>query len=113
MSRRYAKNLPSLWLVTDERVAAETLLASATRLPRGRAGILFRHYRTERRERRALFERLRAIARRRRLVLLVAGSERAREPVREWDRHKPRPPVGAGWRFRGGSASPLAPRRAR
>ena len=79
MSRRYAKNLPSLWLVTDERVAVETLLASATRLPRARAGILFRHYRTERRERRALFDRMRVIARRRRLVLLLAGSAREAE----------------------------------
>lgn len=75
MSRRYAKNLPFLWLVTDERVAADVLLAGAGRLPRGQAGILFRHYCSSRQDRRALFERMRAIARRRRLLLLLAGSE--------------------------------------
>lgn len=81
MSRRYAKNIPSLWLVTDERVAADALFAAVERLPRGRAGILFRHYRSSRQERRALFDRMRAIARRQRLLLLLAGSER---PVASW-----------------------------
>ena len=76
MTGRYAKNLPSIWLVTDERVSAEALLASAGRLPKGRGGILFRHYRAERRERRALFDSVAKVARRRRLVLLLAGSAR-------------------------------------
>lgn len=76
MTGRYAKNLPSIWLVTDERVSAETLLASAARLPKGRGGILFRHYRTGLRERRALYGRLAKVARRRRLMMLLAGSAR-------------------------------------
>lgn len=73
MTGRYAKNLPSMWLVTDERVSAATLVESAARLPRGRGGILFRHHASGGAERRALFEQLKAIARRRRLVLLLAG----------------------------------------
>ena len=76
MTGRYAKNMPSVWLVTDERVSSEALLASAARLPKGRGGILFRHYRTGPRERRALFDRVARVARRRRLVLLLAGSAR-------------------------------------
>ena len=76
MIGRYAKNLPSIWLVTDERVSAEALLASAARLPKGRGGILFRHYRTGPRERRALYDRLAKVARGRRLMLLRAGSAR-------------------------------------
>ncbi|MEC3912861.1 thiamine phosphate synthase [Sphingobium sp. CR2-8] len=68
--------LPALWLMTDERVEAAALLAAAARLPKGHGGIVFRHYRTEPAARRALFEALRAIARRRRLILLLAGSAR-------------------------------------
>jgi thiamine-phosphate pyrophosphorylase len=73
MRARYAKNLPAIWLMTDERVAADALLKAAARLPRGRGGLVFRHYRTGKAERRALFERLAAIARRRRLLVLLAG----------------------------------------
>jgi thiamine-phosphate pyrophosphorylase len=76
MRARYAKNLPSIWLMTDERVAVEALLKATTRLPRGGGGVVFRHYRTGKAERRALFDRLAAIARRRRLVVLLAGPAR-------------------------------------
>lgn len=76
MSHRHRKKLPLIWLMTDERVEAAALLAAAGRLPKGRAGIVFRHYRTASAARRALFEALRAIARRRRLVLLLAGDAR-------------------------------------
>ncbi|MES2175749.1 MAG: thiamine phosphate synthase [Pseudomonadota bacterium] len=76
MDRRHRKKLPALWLMTDERVDAAALLAAAARLPKGRGGIVFRHYRTEPAQRRALFAALRSIARRRRLVLLLAGSAR-------------------------------------
>lgn len=76
MSPRHRKSAPTLWLMTDERVDAGTLLAAAGRLPKGRAGIVFRHYRTDPQDRRALFEALRAIAKRRRLSLLLAGSAR-------------------------------------
>jgi thiamine-phosphate pyrophosphorylase len=76
MKRRHRKKLPSLWLMTDERVAEATLVAAAARLPKGRAGIILRHYRTPVRERRALFDRLADLARRRRLVLMLGGAAR-------------------------------------
>jgi thiamine-phosphate pyrophosphorylase len=98
MTGRYAKNLPSIWLVTDERVPAATLVESAARLPRGRGGVLFRHHASGMAERRALFDRIAAIARRRRLVLLLAGPARQ---AAAW---------GAdGWHGRsvGGAARPL------
>ncbi|QJR04449.1 thiamine phosphate synthase [Sphingobium yanoikuyae] len=76
MHARHRKKLPGLWLMTDERVEDASLLAAAARLPRGRAGIVFRHYHTEAVKRRALFEALRAVARRRRLVLMLAGDAR-------------------------------------
>jgi len=76
MDARHRKNPPRLWLMTDERVDAAALVAAADRLPRGRAGIVFRHYRTGVAERRALFEALRRVARRRRLVLMLGGTAR-------------------------------------
>lgn len=76
MTRRHRKSVPTTWLMTDERVDAAAQLAAAARLPKGRGGIVFRHYRTPAAERRALFLRFRSIARRRRLVLLLAGSAR-------------------------------------
>lgn len=66
--------LPTLWLMTDERVALDRLLRGAARLPRG-SGIVLRHYRTAAGERRALFDALRRIAVRRGLRLFLAGSE--------------------------------------
>ena len=76
MTRRHRKKLPTIWLMTDERVADAALLAAVARLPKGRAGIVFRHYRTEGKARRALFEAVRRVARRRRLLLLLAGDGR-------------------------------------
>jgi thiamine-phosphate pyrophosphorylase len=76
MDGRHRKKLPCLWLMTDERIDASVLLAAAARLPRGRAGIVFRHYRAAPGIRRALFDALRVIARRRRLVLMLAGDAR-------------------------------------
>ena len=70
MRRRHS--LPKLWMMTDER-QGEGLLGAVARLPRG-AGIVFRHHGLAEAERRALFEQVKAIARRRRLVLLLAGS---------------------------------------
>ncbi|KQN35513.1 thiamine monophosphate synthase [Sphingomonas sp. Leaf407] len=63
--------LPRCWLMTDERLGA-ALPAIVARMPRG-SGIVFRHYATPPVERRALFAKVRRIARARRLVLLVAG----------------------------------------
>lgn len=64
--------IPSLWLMTDERIG-DDLWRAAARLPRG-AGIVFRHHRTPAAARRRLFARLLRIARRRGLVLLRAGA---------------------------------------
>jgi thiamine-phosphate pyrophosphorylase len=60
--------------MTDERLG-ESLWQAIDNLPRG-AGIVFRHYATEPRARRALFRRVAKIARLRGLVLLRAGSDR-------------------------------------
>jgi len=64
---------PSLWLMTDERMG-ERLWTALDRLPRG-GGVVFRHYGLEAGARRALFAEVRKIARRRGLVLLLAGSD--------------------------------------
>ncbi|WP_179045605.1 thiamine phosphate synthase [Sphingobium lactosutens] len=96
MHRRHRKKLPGLWLITDERVPDDALLAAAARLLRGQAGIIFRHYRTEARAGRELFEALRVIARRRRLVLLLAGDRR---DAAAWkaDGWHGRAHLGRGW----------------
>jgi len=70
MARRHLP--PRLWLMTDERLG-ERLLEAVARLPAHRAGIVFRHYRLLEHERRALFEQVKRIARRRGLMLLLAG----------------------------------------
>lgn len=72
---KMAHRLPRLWLFTDERVTEETLLAALAELPRG-SGVIFRHYSLADAERRRLFRAVRAIAQRRRLVLLLAGDSR-------------------------------------
>ena len=69
MPRRHP--LPRLWLMTDER-QGEGLWAALAALPKG-SGVVFRHYHLPPRERRALFERVRGVARRRRLLLLAGG----------------------------------------
>ncbi|MET0239355.1 MAG: thiamine phosphate synthase [Sphingobium sp.] len=69
------RQLPTLWLMTDERVPHERLLRAVARLPRG-SGVVFRHYRLGDEERRALFGEVRRIARRRGLWLMLAGDER-------------------------------------
>ncbi|HWJ70105.1 MAG TPA: thiamine phosphate synthase [Sphingobium sp.] len=58
--------------MTDERVAQADLLRAAAQLPRGSA-IVLRHYGLAEAARRMLFERLKAIARRRAAILLLAG----------------------------------------
>ena len=64
--------LPRLWLMTDERQGRD-LWNALERLPKG-AGVVFRHYSLASGDRRRLFRAVRVVARRRRLVLLVAGS---------------------------------------
>lgn len=66
--------LPRLWLMTDERIG-DALWPALAGLPRG-SGIIFRHYATPAAERRRLFEAVRKIARRRHLLLILAGSPR-------------------------------------
>jgi len=70
--RPATRAVPALLLVTDDRRMPDPLPA-ARRLPAG-AGILLRHYATA--ERIALARNLAALARRRRLTLLVAGDWR-------------------------------------
>lgn len=92
--------LPCLWLFTDERVADAILLTSIQALPRG-SGIVFRHYRTPEAARRALYERIRTVARRRRLVLLLAGTARDAAAWRADGVHLGRNARGLGQRGRG------------
>ena len=69
---RARQPLPRQWLMTDPRMG-EGLWHALERLPRG-AGVVFRHYQLPPRERAELFTRVRRVARRRRLVLVVAGA---------------------------------------
>jgi thiamine-phosphate pyrophosphorylase len=64
--------LPRLWLMTDERLGEAGLWNALERLPRG-SGVVFRHYGLASAERRRLFDRVRKVARRRRLLLLAGG----------------------------------------
>ncbi|WCT73196.1 thiamine phosphate synthase [Sphingomonas naphthae] len=73
MPRRHPA-LPACWLMTDER-QGEALWVALRRLPKG-SGVVFRHYSLPPAERRALFDRVRRIARARRLVLVLAGPPR-------------------------------------
>jgi len=69
---RSRQPLPRLWLMTDERMG-EGLWRAVERMPRG-SGVIFRHYAAP--DRRALFAQLKAICRRRSLLLLLGGSPR-------------------------------------
>lgn len=89
MRRRQA--LPAIWLMTDERMG-DALWAALERVPRG-GGVVFRHYRAP--DRRALFDRVRAVCRRRRLVLLLAGPPRLAVAWRADGAHGPSPHVRA------------------
>lgn len=75
MTRRYPDGLyprpcPRQWLMTDERLG-DDLWRILLHLPPG-SGVVFRHYRLPPVERRAMFARVRRIARARRLVLFAA-----------------------------------------
>src|SRR3546814_8663864 len=76
--RRRHPALPRLWLMTDERMGDDLLLAIG-RLPKGKAGVVLRNYSLAAADRRALFDAARKIARRNRLVLLLGGPERDRK----------------------------------
>lgn len=70
---------PRVWLMTDERLG-DDLVPAIEDLPFG-SGIVFRHYRLDAAERLILFERVKALACRRRLTLLLAGSANL---ARDW-----------------------------
>lgn len=70
MRRRHP--LPTRWLFTDER-QGNRLWRALARLPRG-GGVVFRHYHLPPKDRRALFGQVQQVARRRGLLLLLAGS---------------------------------------
>jgi thiamine-phosphate pyrophosphorylase len=78
MRARYP--LPRLWLLTDER-QGEALWPALAALPRG-SGVIIRHYSLSEADRRALFTRIRAIARRRTLTLLLSTDWRC---AARWD----------------------------
>jgi thiamine-phosphate pyrophosphorylase len=74
MSPRHPHALPRIWLMTDERMG-EGLWPALQRLPKG-SGVIFRHYATPPPERRSFYDKVRSVAKRRRLMLLLAGSPR-------------------------------------
>jgi thiamine-phosphate pyrophosphorylase len=96
MHRGHGKSrarIPTVWLLTDARVAEADLARAIERLPRG-AALVVRHYALPGPDRRALFARLGARARRRGVVRLLAGDPAT---ARDWgaDGHHgpaPRPP---------------------
>lgn len=82
MPRRHPhrSSLPRRWLMTDERLG-DALWQAIDALPRG-GGIVFRHYATDQKARRALLGRVRKAARRKGLLLVVAGPTIGREELR-------------------------------
>lgn len=88
MRRRHpslAKELPRRWLMTDERLG-EGLSDALAALPKG-SGVILRHYGLPLAERRVLFARVARIARRRGLILVVAGADRL-GPAPRHGRHR-------------------------
>lgn len=72
MRPRQPQSLPHLWLFTDERVPDDALMAAIARLPKA-SGIVFRYHGLAQDRRDAQFDWVRALAKRRGLVLLAAG----------------------------------------
>jgi thiamine-phosphate pyrophosphorylase len=107
MQRR--QPLPRLWLMTDER-QGETLWNALRRLPRD-SGIVFRHYSLPPADRRALFGEVRKMARRRGLLLLLAGAPGEALAWGADGSHGTGPRSGAG-RLRSAPAHDLAGLRA-
>ncbi len=80
--------LPQVWLMTDERIP--DLIRVVERLPRN-SGIVFRHHATPAPQRRALFEQVRGVAKRRRLTLFLSGPPiRARQWKADGAHHRSR-----------------------
>lgn len=74
-----ARNLPDVWLISDERIDAQLPRALAG-LPRG-SGFVFRHYGLSPKERRARFRTLVGIARRHGHRVVLSGTPRQ---ARQW-----------------------------
>lgn len=72
---RRRQTLPKMWLMTDRRGGDPAKLAA--KLPRG-SGVVFRHFDMTPKKRAKLFAKVRAVARRRSLVLMVATQPDAR-----------------------------------
>lgn len=66
--------LPRRWLMTDPRMG-DGLWDAVAALPRG-SGVILRHYGCDRTKRQAMLARLRRIAARRQLMLVIAGRDR-------------------------------------
>lgn len=79
---------PRYWLMTDERIG-DRLWEAIGRLPTGKGGIVFRHYRLGDMERLALGRRLADAAKDRGLLLAVAGSRDLAEKLGSWLVHNP------------------------
>ncbi|MCW2348718.1 thiamine phosphate synthase [Sphingobium sp. B12D2B] len=67
--------LPTVWLMSDERVATDDLVRAVARLPR-QSAVILRHYRLDPIARRALFNQVRRAARKRHCRILLAGDAR-------------------------------------
>lgn len=65
--------IPTQWLITDERIGG-ALWDALERVPRG-GGVIFRHYSLDVDTRRALFLRVKRVTQRRRLMLIIAGTD--------------------------------------
>jgi len=72
---KYPGKIPSIWLMTDERVADADLLRTIVRLPRG-AAIVLRHYGLPEAARHDLFRRVKRAGRSRHVIVLLAGDAR-------------------------------------
>lgn len=95
-----ARVIPTLWLLTDERLGGaapdDLLWRIVAGLPRG-SGIVLRHHATPEADRRRLLERLARAARARGLVLVAAGLPGAPDGV-HLSRHLRRVPLrGRQW----------------
>ncbi len=71
MPARYPSQMPTVWLMTDER-QGDALWSALRHLPPG-SGVVFRHRRTPGRERHRLWLRVRRIAHARGLLIVSAG----------------------------------------
>ncbi|MCW2386019.1 MULTISPECIES: thiamine phosphate synthase [unclassified Sphingobium] len=72
--------LPTVWLMSDERVATDDLLRAIARLPR-QSALILRHYRLDPIARRALFNQVRRAAHKRHCRILLAGDA---DMARHW-----------------------------